>query len=227
MMRYLLIMLMSLCLNSFSWAVNAEISLDKAPINLNDTASIRRGANFFAAHCLTCHSLVYAQHDAIAQRAGITYDKAKAWPDGATPSDLSLIASARSPDWVYTYLHSFYIDPTRPTGVNNLLVPNTLMPGIMMSYQGQQFLAKDLAASRHEYNHRSQWYDLLVLQKQGSMSPQEFDATLTDVVNFLTYVAEPYHKYQAALGYWVLSILFIFVVFAFLLKKACWKDVKK
>ena len=33
---------------------------------------------------------------------------------GAAPPDLTLVARVRRPDWVYTYLRSFYEDPARP-----------------------------------------------------------------------------------------------------------------
>ena len=79
--------------------------------------------------------MIYLRYDKIAQEAGITYEKmpinVKTWPYGVTPPDLSLEADVRGVDWIYTYLHSFYQDSSRPTGVNNLLVPNTAMPDIV------------------------------------------------------------------------------------------------
>ena len=46
--------------------------------------------------------------------------EAKVW-FGATPPDLTLVARSRQPDWLYTYLRSFYEDDLRPYGVNNRL----------------------------------------------------------------------------------------------------------
>ncbi len=42
---------------------------------------------------------------------------------GAPPPDLTNVARVRGPDWLYTYLRSFYADPTRPFGVNNEVFP--------------------------------------------------------------------------------------------------------
>ena len=39
--------------------------------------------------------------------------EAKEW-FGNTPPDLTLEAGLRGPDWIYTYLKSFYIDDSRP-----------------------------------------------------------------------------------------------------------------
>ena len=40
---------------------------------------------------------------------------------GVSPPDLSVIARARGADWLYSYFLSFYSDPSRPFGVNNLV----------------------------------------------------------------------------------------------------------
>ncbi len=233
MMRYILsilITLISLSVSLPSWAESAEkIVLAKAPINRADLASIQRGAKFFASNCMACHTLIYLRYDKVAIDAGITYDKmpinVTTWPLGVKPPDLSLEASVRGVDWIYTYLHSFYQDSARPTGMNNLLVANTAMSGILAPYQGDQLLVKNPDHVGILYNDTN-WYDLLVLVRQGSMTPDQFDATITDLVNFLAYAAEPYHEEQRHLGWWVLGFLVIFFVLAYLLKRDYWKDIK-
>jgi ubiquinol-cytochrome c reductase cytochrome c1 subunit len=210
-------------------AETPAIVLEEAAIDINDTKSIERGAKFFAATCMSCHTMIYLRYDKLSNDAGVTYEKMPVnvkWPAGAVPPDLSLEARVRGKDWIYTYLHSFYTDPKRPTGVNNLLVPNTMMPGIIAIYQGQQALADDLKQSA-TLAHDLQWYDVLTLQAKGSMSSGQFDATIEDVVNFLCYAAEPFHAEQTRLGWKVLLFLAIFFVFAYLLKREYWKDIKK
>jgi ubiquinol-cytochrome c reductase cytochrome c1 subunit len=230
MMKYLLLIVM-LIISGGAMAEEAGIALDNAHVNLHDRASIERGAKFFATNCMACHTLVYLRYDPLAQKAGITYEKmpvnVKSWPYGITPPDLSLEADIRGADWIYTYLHSFYTDPARPTGVNNLLVPNTAMPGIIVAYQGQQALAKDVKNSQRIFGHQLQWYDMLEQQSDGILSPKDFDATITDLINFLGYAAEPYYIQQTRLGYWVIGFLIVMFVLLYLLKKEYWKDVKK
>ena len=231
-MRYIVAFLL-IFFSTLGFAEGQEESglvLAKAPIDQNDMASIKRGAKFFAANCMSCHTMIYLRYDKVAQEAGITYDKmpltVKSWPYGVTPPDLSLEADVRGVDWVYTYLHSFYVDSTRPTGRNNLLVNNTAMSAILAPYQGDQVLVKHKPESGIIL-HDVEWYDLLKLEKQGSMSPEEFDATTADVVNFLAYAAEPFHIQQQRIGYWVLGFLVILFVLAYMLKKEYWKDLKK
>lgn len=231
MMKYFLLFMALTCISVDCLAEETQIALDHAPIQVHDIASIKRGAKFFATNCMACHTLIYMRYNSLAQEAGVTYDRmpvnVKNWPLNVTPPDLSLEASVRGVDWIYTYLHSFYTDPSRPTGVNNLLVPNTAMPGIIAALQGQQVLATDVRASKRYFGGNLQWYDLLILQSQGALSPQQFDASMTDVVNFLYYSAEPYRAEQNRLGYWVIGFLVILWVMMYYLKKNYWKDIKK
>lgn len=231
-MRYILAILL-IVFSTHVWAESegtSGLELAQAPIDRSDMQSIKRGAKFFATNCMSCHTMVYLRYDKVAQEAGVTYDKmpinVKTWPYGVTPPDLSLEASVRGVNWIYTYLHSFYQDPARPTGANNLLVPETAMPAILAPYQGQQALAKGKPQSGI-FLHNVEWYDLLVLTQQGSMTPEEFDATTADIVNFLSYAAEPYRIEQHRIGWWVLGFLAILFVLTYFLKKEYWKDIKK
>lgn len=221
------IFLFLMVLTNHLWAEEGLV-LAKAPINRFDTASIKRGATFFANNCLSCHTLIYLRYDKIAKEAGITYEKMPTkienWPYGVKPPDLSLEADIRGVDWIYTYLHSFYVDPTRPTGVNNLLVPNTAMANMVGAYQGEQKLLSGMPKST--LLHQWQWYDVLELTHQGSMAPAQFDSTIADLVNFLAYAAEPFYIKQHRIGLWVLGFLIVLFVFMFLLKREYWKDVK-
>lgn len=206
---------------------DANLVLSKAPIDRADLAAIKRGAHFFAKNCLVCHSLKYLRDDPIASDAGITLDKmpldVKAWPFGVTPPDLSLETSVRGVDWVYTYLHAFYQDSKRPTGVNNLLLPNTAMAAVLVPLQGQQILNPHPGLSVLYRGVHT--YDRLELVSEGSLSPAAFDAATADVVNFLAYAAEPYRSEQHHLGWAVLCFLAVFVVLLYCLKKEYWKDV--
>jgi ubiquinol-cytochrome c reductase cytochrome c1 subunit len=220
-----------LLFSSSAFAQEAAIEglqLADVKINAQDIASIKRGASFFASNCLSCHTLIYLRNDKVAQEAGITYAKMpvniKNWPNGVTPPDLSLEVHVRGAKWIYTYLHSFYPDSTRPTGFNNLVFPGTAMPNIIGPYQGEQVLVSN---PTRDIMHQLQWYDVLKLTKQGTMTPEQFDATITDLINFLAYAAEPYQAEQHRIGWWVLGFLIILFVMLYVLKKEYWKDIKK
>lgn len=222
----LLLLMLSGCL----MADEIPIALEKAEIHLQDKKSIIRGAKFFAANCMACHTLIYLRYNELARDAGITYEKmpihVKSWPFDIKPPDLSLTANVRGVDWIYTYLHSFYVDPARPTGFNNLLIANTAMTDILVGYQGRQILVNDAEGSRLIFSHEPQWYDKLVLQSSGSMTPKEFDETIKDVVNFLAYAAQPYYDSEVKIGYGVIGFLLLFFMLTYFLKKEYWRNIK-
>ncbi len=187
MKRYLLLLLALFLIPGLTLAEDgAHIALSKAPVNTSDLDSVKRGAKFFAANCMSCHTMVYLRYDKLAQENGVVYDKmpvgVKNWPNGVVPPDLSLEVDVRGADWIYTYLHSFYQDSNRPSGVNNLIVPNTAMPGIISAFQGTQIKIEGHPPA--PLFHSLHWYDLLILQKQGSLTPDQFDAAVTDLPNF-------------------------------------------
>jgi cytochrome c1 len=58
------------------------------------------------------------------------------------------------------------------------------------------------------------------------MSPTEYDTTVRDLVNFLVYVGEPAAQSRKSIGIVALFVLGVVFIFAYLLKKEFWKDVK-
>jgi len=212
-------------------SASVPIRLEHVSINTQDRASLIRGAKFFASNCMACHSLKYLEHNKLAAKAGITLDKMplkiKEWWLGVVPPDLTLITTLHSPDWVFTYLHSFYQDPSRPTGYNNLLVKDVNMMNVLAGMQGQQVLTKrgKFILAHPEYK-KVPYYSMLRLEQAGSMTPEQFNKTITDLVNFLVYANEPAKLQREKMGWWVLLFLAAFFVLAWLLKKSYWKDVK-
>lgn len=212
--------------------VPVNIALSPVKVNTHDKASILRGAKFFANNCMSCHTMKYLQHNKIAKEAGITLDKMPLkntkWWLGVAPPDLTLIARQRSPQWIYTYLHSFYKDPSRPTGYNNLLAPNIVMMNVLAPLQGVQELNKKAIARYTNTKHYSkpQYYSVLEMVRSGSMSPQEYNRTITDLVNFLVYAGDPHKAQREELGWWVIGFLVLLLILAYPLKRLYWKKVK-
>jgi len=131
------------------------------------------------------------------------------------PPDLSVIARARKPAWLYTYMRSFYRDDKAPSGWNNTVFPHVAMPHVLYEWQGHQraIFKQDGAFERFE------------LVRPGSMSTEDYDKAMRDLINFLVYLGEPAKLERYQLGVWVLLFLAVFFVFAYLLKKEYWKDV--
>jgi ubiquinol-cytochrome c reductase cytochrome c1 subunit len=139
---------------------------------------------------------------------------------GAAPPDLSLMARAKGVDYIYNYLKSFYLDPSRPLGWNNTVFPNASMPNPLWELQGLQ-TASFAPAHGDEPAH----FEKFELHQAGSMSSEEFNQVARDITNFLEYAAEPAALKRTSIGIWVLLFLTLFTLLAYFLKQEYWKDV--
>ena len=158
-MKKIIIALALLALPGLSLAATAGYPLVKAPIDPHDHASLQRGAKLFVNYCMGCHSLDYQRYNRLGRDIGLTDEQVKenliftgakvgdtmknAMPKadakrwfGVTPPDLTVIARSRGVDYLYNYLQTFYLDPTRPLGVNNAVFPNAGMPHVLWELQG-------------------------------------------------------------------------------------------
>jgi ubiquinol-cytochrome c reductase cytochrome c1 subunit len=244
--RTLLIVLLAAPLTAA--ASEEGVKLDRTPEH-HDVVSLQRGARVFVNYCQGCHSAGYMRYNRLQDlglsekqiRDNLIFTGAKAgelmkiamdpadakeW-FGAPPPDLTVVARSRSSpagsgaDWIYTYLRSFYRDPSRPTGWNNLVFPNVGMPHALYQLQGEQVLTTEKAQGPG-YPIEEQ---RLVLDKPGTMTPLEYDGLVADLVNFMTFMAEPASYERKQIGIYVLLFLGLLFVLAYLLKKEYWKDV--
>jgi ubiquinol-cytochrome c reductase cytochrome c1 subunit len=63
------------------------------------------------------------------------------------------------------------------------------------------------------------------LAEAGSLTPEEYDTLVRDLVNFLEFAGEPNKLERHALGIKVIIFLLVFFGFAYFLKQEYWKDV--
>ena len=75
-------------------------------------------------------------------------------------------------DWLYTYLRSFYRDPSRPTGWNNVVYPNVAMPHVLWQLQGEQVL-KEAQVQGPGY---MRTVHELAIEKPGTMKTGDYNA---------------------------------------------------
>jgi len=219
-------------------------ALQEANIDLKDKASLQRGAKYFANYCMGCHSLQYMRYNRMAADLDIPEDElvqnlifgdAKPGdlmtnalrPDdgvkwfGTAVPDLTLVTRWRSPDWVYTYLKSYYVDDSRPYGVNNLVFDKVGMPHALINLQGIQ---EPVYAEGHEPGSALHVVGVELVEP-GELTVEEYDTMVRDLTNFLTYVGEPFKLERRSLGLYVLLFLGVLFILAYYLKKEYWKDV--
>jgi ubiquinol-cytochrome c reductase cytochrome c1 subunit len=244
-MRKLIIALVLAAMPVWAYATEhscGDVECDKVQIDLGDKASLQRGAQVFVNYCLSCHSAGYMRYNRMGEDLGIpdkvikenmlfaagkvgdlmkavmSKEEGKKW-FGTAPPDLSLEARYRGPDWIYTYLRSFYIDPKTPSGWNNTVFPHVAMPNVLWELQGIQkgVFKKDKDGATE--------FERFEMVKKGSLTPKEYDSKMRDLTNFFVYMGEPAKLVRYRIGAYVLLFLAVFFVFALLLKKEYWKDI--
>lgn len=227
--------------------------LDHMAVDLHNQASLQRGMQVFVNNCLGCHSAQYQRYQRAAedlgmplnlveenlllgdQKVGEQMTNAMLKEDGANwfgtpPPDLTLEARLRGPDWIYTYLRSFYKDESRPWGVNNTVFPDVGMPNVLEYLQGEQV---NHCTPEEALHHEVKIDPLtgkamggcMTIAKAGQQTTAEFDKTIYDLVNFMAYIGEPSKLDSHRIGTNVLIFLFLFFFVAYALKKEYWKDV--
>jgi ubiquinol-cytochrome c reductase cytochrome c1 subunit len=221
-----------------------------ADTDVTDLPSVQRGARNFVSYCLGCHALKYERWSRLGKDLGVpeallqkdlvppgdtVHDyihtampaqDAETW-FGKTPPDLSLMARARGRDYIYQYLKTFYVDPTRQTGANNLRLPATAMPDVLSAVSGlKRAVYRDVTHQGEggQLAHE-QVFDHFEQLAPGRLSAVEYDGFVRDTVNFLDYVSEPAQAARRALGVWVVLFLIVFTWLALLVKREYWKDV--
>ena len=239
-------------------AVESNFPLYDMEPDLYDEASLQRGAATYMNYCLGCHSLGYQRYKRTAEDLGIperlmleylvqdpnakigdlidssiTDENSKVW-FGASPPDLTLYTQLKGgPEYLYTYLMTFYRDDTRPLGVNNMVYENVGMPHVLLELQGiQEKVCKEVpqiaenggemmdALSQNYFTEEVCGMDLVdrgysplqVVEGTGSLSPEEYEQLAYDLTNFLTYIAEPMAEQRKHIGRWVLLFLLLLLV---------------
>lgn len=221
-------------------AAEANYDLEHVETDFDDKGSLQRGFRTYMNYCVSCHELGYQRYARTAEDLEIeeelvlenlifdgsligdlivnsmANEDAEAW-FGAAPPDLTLIGRVRHPDWLYTYLKSFYADESRPFGTNNEIFPNVAMPNVLHELQG------DVVCDAHGDPDPSHC-TLEHVEGTGALTPAEFDETVADLVNFLYYVGEPIRDRRQEIGIWVLLFLGILYVLTALLGREFSKD---
>jgi len=211
-----------------------EIPCDGIDTDITNLPSLQSGAKTYFNYCMGCHSLKYARYERTANDLGIplalaeenlifdgskigalmfnamSVQSGKKW-FGIAPPDLTLAARARSPEWLYTYMRNFYADPSRPYGVNNRVFKDVGMPHALLQLQGLQNCEDPCSQ--------------FAIADAGSMNPEEYNQAIYDLVNFLTYIAEPMAEERKRIGIYVMLFLCVLLVVTYLLNHEYWKDV--
>ena len=236
--------ILSLMATSFTVSAASGGGVEHSGVNINDTASLQRGAKWYVNSCLGCHTISYMRYNRLAEDLGLSEEavmqnlvfsdskfgetmdiamdasQAKSW-FGKTPPDLSLIGRSRGSDWLFSYLRGFYKDENG--GWNNTMLPNASMPHVLWGLQGIQTPVYRQETSESGYTHEV--IDHFELTTPGTQTPEEYEETARDIAAFLDYAGEPAKLKRKGIGVWVILFLALFTFIAYLLKAEYWRDV--
>jgi len=231
-----------------TFAASGNLAGYHMKVDSSDVKSLQRGARIFVNYCTGCHSAAYMRYNRLGKDIGIseeilksnfmfgtdkpgdTMNIAMRASDainffGTAPPDISVIARSRGADWLYGYFMTFYSDPARPFGVNNLQFKDVAMPHVLWELQGiQKPVYKTVT---HKDGTEAEVFDGLEQISPGILPEgyNEYKQVVYDLVNFLVYLSEPAKFQRQKIGIWVIIYLLSFLVIAFLLKKEYWKDI--
>jgi ubiquinol-cytochrome c reductase cytochrome c1 subunit len=194
-------------------------------------------------YCMGCHSLQYMRYNRMAEDLGIDEttlrqnlifgdakpgdlmtnsmrpEDGEKWFGTAVP-DLTLVTRWRSPDWVYTYLKSFYTDRPVPTASTTWCSrPWACHTSWRRCRAFRSLCWRSIMRRRGAGGDRGQ------AGAAGLPEPDQYDAVVRDITAFLTYVGEPVQLERQRLGIYVLLFLGLLFILAYALKKEFWKDV--
>lgn len=254
--KILLALLAALGFAGAAGASGGGIQWDRFPTDkLTDLPSLQHGAKLFVNHCLSCHSAAFMRYNRM-RDIGLTEDDikknlmfatekvgdtmhvaldpkdAKEW-FGSVPPDLTVIARSRADigkgsgaDYLYTYLRSYYRDPTKATGWDNLAFPSVAMPNVLWQLQGQREAKFVEQKDAHDPTRTTHAFAGFTQVSPGTMTAAQFDESVADLVAFMQWMAEPNQGLRVRLGVWVLLFMALFTVVVWRMNAAFWKDVK-
>ena len=227
------------------------LAWDKAPHQTNDLQSLQHGAKLFVNYCIGCHSAAFMRYNRLrdiglteqqikdnllfatdkvgeTMKSSIDPKQAKEW-FGANPPDLTVIARSRSghggtgPDYLFTFLRSFYRDNSRPTGWNNLAFPNVGMPNPLWELQGER---RPTYEEREEGGHKAEVFKGWETVKPGTLTPLQYEQSVGDLVNYLEWMGEPAANTRKQVGVWVLIFLLGLTFLTWRLNASFWRSVR-
>ena len=232
-MKKLLAILLFLSTFLFSAGENDCGTLEKCDdfsSDVHDLHSLQRGLGIYMNYCSSCHSLKLLRWNRLQKDLVIpenivteelirtpdtkiadymTFGMPDVSPIGAP--DLTLRTRVRGDEWIYTYLRTFYEDSAQTSGSNNLVYVGTAMPNVLSGLQGNLALDKD---------------GKLIKVSEGSMTEEEFDNSMRDLVNFLAYAAEPARITREKNGVFVILFFIVFTAVMNLLYREYAKELK-
>ena len=191
--------------------------LDPAPIDARDLVSLQSGARTFVNYCMGCHGAQYMRYNRLTE-LGLTESQIRdnlmfsAEKVGETMKVAMTVKDGKA--W-------FGVPPPD-------LSVTARARGADWLYTYLRTFHRD-ARSAHGWNNKvfpNAAMPHVLWKVQEEQSAVQYDTTVRDLVNFLVYAGEPSAQSRKSIGIVVLFVLGVLFIFAYMMKKAFWKDVR-
>lgn len=191
---------------------------EKAPVNLHDKASLQNGAKLFLSYCSGCHSAKYLRYERMSQDLDI---------DPKLVEKYMMFASDKIGDPIDAKVNAkdqakwFGNAPPDLSLETRFRSPDWVYTYLLNFYPDDK---RPWGVNNRVFKDVGMPHVLQPLEQE--LGPEEFEAAVGDLVNFMTYLAEPIRATRESMGIWVLLFLAVLMIPVWLLNKEFWKDVK-
>lgn len=194
------------------------VHCETAPVDLHNKESLQRGAKVFLSYCLGCHSAKFLRYERMAQDLEI---------DPKLVEQYMMFTTDKIGDSMDTKVNKkdqakwFGNAPPDLSLETRLRSPDWVYTYLLNFYPDDK---RPWGVNNRVFKDVAMPHVLDSLEQE--LGPEGYEEAVGDLVNFMTYMAEPIRTERERLGIWVLLFLAIMFVPVYLLNKEFWKDVK-
>ncbi len=195
-----------------------EVHCEHAPVDLHNKESLQNGAKVFISYCLGCHSAKYLRYERMAQDLEI---------DPKLVAEYMMFTTDKIGDPMDTKVDKkdqakwFGNAPPDLSLETRLRSPDWVYTYLLNFYPDDK---RPWGVNNRVFKDVAMPHVLTNMEQE--LGPEGYVEAVGDLVNFMTYMAEPSRTERESLGWWVLAFLAILFVPVYLLNKEYWKDVK-
>lgn len=191
---------------------------EKAPVDLHNKESLQNGAKLFISYCSGCHSAKYLRYERMAQDLEI---------DPKLVQEYMMFTTDKIGDSIDPKINKkdqakwFGNAPPDLSLETRLRSPDWVYTYLLNFYPDAK---RPWGVNNRVFKDVAMPHVLGDLEQD--LGPEGYEEAVGDLVNFMTYMAEPIQTQRQALGIWVLLFLAVLFVPVYLLNKEYWKDIK-
>jgi len=191
---------------------------EKAPVNLHDKASLQHGAQLFLSYCSGCHSAKYMRYERIAQDLEIDPKLVEQYMMFTTDKIGDPIDAKVNPKDQAKWFGNAPPDLSLETRFRS---PDWVYTYLLNFYPDDK---RPWGVNNRVFKDVAMPHVLDPLEQE--LGPEKYEEAVGDLVNFMTYMAEPIRATRERMGIWVILFLGLLLIPVWFLNKEFWKDVK-